>query len=122
MCGGGVCGRGGGHEWQGAGMCGRYYKIRSMSGRYASYWNAFLCLQCRGTEINDFAICFCNGNFDDSRSRANCQAFRCFAISHSVCNAVYIQLQEILWNIFKCVFIFYSIYYISCSICTGAFS
>ena len=53
---GGVHGRGhvwqgacvaGGHEWQGAcmaggGMRGRYYEIRSMSGRYASYWNAFL--------------------------------------------------------------------------------
>ena len=24
------------------GMHGRYYEIRSMSGRYASYWNAFL--------------------------------------------------------------------------------
>ena len=32
---------GGGHVWQG-GMHGRYYEIRSMSGRYASYWNAFL--------------------------------------------------------------------------------
>ena len=53
---GGVCGRGaciaGGHAWQeghawqggvhGGGVCGRYYEIRSMSGRYASYWNAFL--------------------------------------------------------------------------------
>ena len=49
---------GGGHAWQGVagvcmagegcmhggggGVCGRYYEIRSMSGRYASYWNAFL--------------------------------------------------------------------------------
>ena len=60
MRGGGVCARGacmaggGGHAWEG-GMCGggacmawgggvrgRYYEIRSMSGRYASYWNAFL--------------------------------------------------------------------------------
>ena len=48
----------GGHVWQGVcmagGMCGngacmsctcppsRHYEIRSMSGRYASYWNAFL--------------------------------------------------------------------------------
>ena len=32
-----VCGRGGGHVCH----C-RYYGIRSMSGRYASYWNAFL--------------------------------------------------------------------------------
>ena len=32
---------GGGCAWQG-GMRGRYYEIRSMSGRYASYWNAFL--------------------------------------------------------------------------------
>ena len=53
---GGVCGRGacmaGGHAWWGAcvvegcvvgGMCGgRYYEIWSMSGQYASYWNAFL--------------------------------------------------------------------------------
>ena len=35
----GVCG--GGHAWQG-GVRARYYEIRSMSGRYASYWNAFL--------------------------------------------------------------------------------
>ena len=38
----------GGHEWWGAcvagGVHGRYYEIRSMSGRYASYWNAFLLL------------------------------------------------------------------------------
>ena len=55
MAGGGM--RGGGHAWQGgvhvwwgACMAGgihggggvRYYEIRSMSGRYASYWNAFL--------------------------------------------------------------------------------
>ena len=61
----GMCGRG--CAWQGAyvaeqacmagvacmtggvcmargGMCGRYYGIRSMSGRYASYWNAILYL------------------------------------------------------------------------------
>ena len=42
-----------GHVWQGGvhsrgacvaggGVHGRYYKIRSMSGQYASYWNAFL--------------------------------------------------------------------------------
>ena len=66
MCGGGVHGggmRGGGHAWQGACVArgwgsawqrghawqgggrachSRYYGIRSMSGRYASYWNAFL--------------------------------------------------------------------------------
>ena len=30
-----------GHAWQG-GVHGRYYEIRSMSGRYASYWNACL--------------------------------------------------------------------------------
>ena len=52
MCGGGgTCGRGdmcarracmaGGHAWQ-WGMHGRYNEIRSMSGRYASYWNVFL--------------------------------------------------------------------------------
>ena len=53
---GGMHGRGacmvGGHVWQGVcmagrhawwgGMRGRYYEIRSMSGRYASYWDAFL--------------------------------------------------------------------------------
>ena len=36
----------GGWVWQGGmhggGMRGRYYEIRSVSGRYASYWNAFL--------------------------------------------------------------------------------
>ena len=36
----GVHGRG--HAWQGVGMRGRHYEIRSMSGQYASYWNAFL--------------------------------------------------------------------------------
>ena len=49
---GGVCGRGGMHGrggMRGRGACvagggvrGRYYEIRSMSGPYASYWNAFL--------------------------------------------------------------------------------
>ena len=44
----------GGHAWQGVcvaggGIHGRYYEIRSMSGRYASYWNAFLL-------INGFVI------------------------------------------------------------------
>ena len=43
----GVHGRGGMHggerAWQG-GVHGRYYEIRSMSGWYASYWNAFLLL------------------------------------------------------------------------------
>ena len=43
---GGACVTGGhvwqgGHAWQG-GVRGRYYEIRSMSGRYATYWNAFL--------------------------------------------------------------------------------
>ena len=43
---GGVCGRWG-HAWWGACMAhppppSRYYEIWSMSGRYASYWNAFL--------------------------------------------------------------------------------
>ena len=62
MAGGDMRGRGcawqGGHSWQegmhGTGACmaegmhgmhtptSRYYKIRSMSGQYASYWNAFL--------------------------------------------------------------------------------
>ena len=39
----------GGHAWffwghacfLGGGMCGFFDEIRSMSGRYASYWNAF---------------------------------------------------------------------------------
>ena len=51
---GGMCDRGAcvargvhgrGHAWQGACVAcppGRYYEIRSMSGRYASYWSAFL--------------------------------------------------------------------------------
>ena len=37
--GGGMCGRG--HTCQGACMTGGPRGIRSMSGRYASYWNAF---------------------------------------------------------------------------------
>ena len=47
---GGICGREVVHG-KGASMAfmlpsipGRYYEIRSMSGRYASYWNAFLLL------------------------------------------------------------------------------
>ena len=43
---GGMHGSRGGHVWQGAWQGGhawqRYNKIRSMSGQYASYWNAFL--------------------------------------------------------------------------------
>ena len=47
VCGRGACAwRGGGAcAWLGACACmspGRYYEIRSMRGRYASYWNAFL--------------------------------------------------------------------------------
>ena len=41
----GVCMTGGGgHAWQGGVHCmhAPYYEIRSMSGQYASYWNAFL--------------------------------------------------------------------------------
>ena len=38
---GGACVAGGMHG-RGGGVHGRYYEIRSMSGRYASYWNAFL--------------------------------------------------------------------------------
>ena len=69
--GGGMCGcsGGGGHVWllRGAcvvapggmrgflgsmhgfsgGMCGFFDEIRSMSGQYASYWNAFLCYRNR---------------------------------------------------------------------------
>ena len=36
---GGMCDRG---PCMTGGVYGRYYEIRSMSGRYASYWNAFL--------------------------------------------------------------------------------
>ena len=53
---GGVCGKGAcmvwGHAWH-WGMCGgggdlpgRYHEIRSMNGRYASYWIAFLFFYC----------------------------------------------------------------------------
>ena len=38
--GGGMCGRG--HAWHICHPPGRYCEIRSMSWRYASYWNAFL--------------------------------------------------------------------------------
>ena len=38
---GGVHGRG--HAWHACPLD-RYYETRSMSGRYASYWNAFLFL------------------------------------------------------------------------------
>ena len=52
MCGGGVHGRG--HAWWGDTHVSNagYYEIWSMSGRYASYWNAFffgLCVSCRQT-------------------------------------------------------------------------
>ena len=39
---GGACVVEGGHVWLWRGACIGYDKIRSMSGRYASYWNAFL--------------------------------------------------------------------------------
>ena len=38
----GVCMVAGGHAWLWRGACIGYDEIRSMSGRYASYWNAFL--------------------------------------------------------------------------------
>ena len=38
---GGMCGFSGGHAWFFFSFFG-YNEIRSMSGRYASYWNAFL--------------------------------------------------------------------------------
>ena len=61
---GGVHGRG--HPWQGACVAGgvhgrghvwhapptRYYKIRSMSRQYASYWNAFLLLKYRSVILS----------------------------------------------------------------------
>ena len=37
----GRCAWWGGHAWQGT-LHGRYYEVRSMTGWYASYWNAFL--------------------------------------------------------------------------------
>ena len=47
---GDVCGKGacmvGGHVWQGGDLPGRYHEIRSMNGRYASYWIAFLFFYC----------------------------------------------------------------------------
>ena len=51
--GGGVCGReacimGGVHA-----PSGRYYEIWSMSGRYASYWNAFLLLFSNLKKVGD---------------------------------------------------------------------
>ena len=53
-CGGGACVVAGGHAWlAGGGVhawlrgCLGYDKIRSISGRYASYWNAFL--YCKNT-------------------------------------------------------------------------
>ena len=58
-----VCPRGGVH---GRGACvactpppSRYYEIRSMSGRYASYWNAFLLKSCwprYGDTVNERAV------------------------------------------------------------------
>ena len=43
MVAGGMCGCWGGmHGCGGCGGCIGYDEIRSMSGRYASYWNAFL--------------------------------------------------------------------------------
>ena len=52
VCGGGMCGRkkalGEVHGWgacvAAGGACVGHDEIRSMSGRYASYWNAFLFL------------------------------------------------------------------------------
>ena len=44
MRGGGVC-MVGGHAWSPGGAYVGYDEIRSMGGRYASYWNAFLYLQ-----------------------------------------------------------------------------
>ena len=40
----GACVVAGGHAWLPRGGCIGYDEIRSMSGRYASYWNAFLLL------------------------------------------------------------------------------
>ena len=40
----GACMAGGGCVWQGACMVGGMHDIRSMSGWFTSYWNAFLCL------------------------------------------------------------------------------
>ena len=43
----------GGHAWQG-GAHGRYYEIGSMSGRYASYWNAFLFYYILGWKLSSY--------------------------------------------------------------------
>ena len=49
--GGGVCG--GGHAWQGEGACmtGGICGIRSINGRYAPYWNAFLFKGVKGLSL-----------------------------------------------------------------------
>ena len=61
---GGMCGRG--HVWQGGACQGghachsRYYGIRSMNGRYASYWNAFLLfINCLTTIHKWHFLCSC---------------------------------------------------------------
>ena len=51
----------------------RYYEIRSMSGRYASYWNVFLfyfnfCLYCRGAHDHYVGL-------DSSWFSFHCQSF-----------------------------------------------
>ena len=46
---------GGGMHGRGS-MRGRYYEIRSMSGQYASYWNAFLFKRLISRVICDFFL------------------------------------------------------------------
>ena len=70
---GGMCDGGGMHGRGacvvgGGGVRGRYYEIRSMSGRYAAYWNAFLyvginsrnklpaCMNIKNKQMNFFIV------------------------------------------------------------------
>ena len=56
MVSGGACVVAGGHAWLWGGACVGYNEIRSMSGWYASYWNAFLWYD--GSILYDLTIQF----------------------------------------------------------------
>ena len=61
----GMCGCWGGHAWLPGGYIG-YDEIRSMSGRYASYWNAFLfllSLKCVPSKTSPKSTGHVTGNF-----------------------------------------------------------
>ena len=101
---GGMCGRG--HAWWGAcvaggmvggmhggvGVCvagghvchGRYHGIRSMSGRYASYWNAFLFLVV--LRITSLSL--------DQAKKKPSQACRLYSLSCLVCCVCMKQLFQ----------------------------